>query len=271
VIFNKKRSQYRLAFGADPMFEIALQRCLTEVLQGIPPSSLASNFMIDFNLSEAAFAEPNTRITELFKAIFDGSGRCPPAFFSSKGEPRFGGVFRRQFCGSRAAFQHVAGLVHKLGYPIYIRDVSYLGFPAYQVYVPGLSETVRFGKEAAQMALQEIPFIRGCLLNLKNTTEVDLKRCIHSLEALSNSAIFGSIYKTYQNVSFTKNLTHIALEDSADFWCMHNNFLLALMCHRIGDHKGAYQHLSSFLEKCAGKGNITQSFLWNVPPGLLQA
>ncbi len=40
VILDKTRDQYFYAFGADPIFEIALQRCITEVFQGVRGSEI---------------------------------------------------------------------------------------------------------------------------------------------------------------------------------------------------------------------------------------
>jgi ribosomal protein S12 methylthiotransferase accessory factor len=263
VIFNRERSQYRLAFGADPIFEIALQRCLTEAVQGTPPDQLAGGFMLDFDLSPAYFADPDARLLELLKTMTDGSGRCPPAFFFSRNEPCFEGAFQAKYRGSRAALQHVSRLIQELGYPIYIRDVSYLNFPAYYVYIPGLSEPSRLDEQALQIAFQELPFIRNCLLNLNSATETDLRRCIASLEAMLNTVNFGCIYQTRYRPTFTKNLCRVSFQDSADFYALQNGYLLALMCHRVGDYERAFRHLGSFL----GDTNVREK-LPNLPYGM---
>ena len=62
---------------------------------------------------------------------------------------------------------YVVGKVNELGFDMYVRDVSYLGFPSYHVYIPGMSE-VHFSDFHESMAiLYGLQENRTALMNLK--------------------------------------------------------------------------------------------------------
>ena len=125
--------------GADPCPVTALERCLTETFQGTereisglfkseccPPfkdADLRSRYMI--NDAEIAYH-------------VDGSGKAAYCLFNPKDE------YTDSFKGTdaeseRSDYEYMISLTKKLGYSLYIRDWSFMGFPAYHVVVPEIS------------------------------------------------------------------------------------------------------------------------------------
>jgi ribosomal protein S12 methylthiotransferase accessory factor len=120
------------SFGAHPRFEIALERALTELLQGRALDALAGFPEPGFDLDEIASA-PNIEIH-----FVDSSGIISWNFLGET--PDFA------FCDwnfSNTTAEDYAWLVdalHAEGRDIYIADFEHLGVYACRIIVPGMSE-----------------------------------------------------------------------------------------------------------------------------------
>jgi ribosomal protein S12 methylthiotransferase accessory factor len=120
------------SFGAHPRFEIALERALTELLQGRALDALAGFPAPGFDLDEIASA-PNIEIH-----FVDSSGIISWNFLGDT--PDF------EFCDwnfSTTTAEDYAWLVeriHAMGHDIYVADFTHLGVYACRIIVPGMSE-----------------------------------------------------------------------------------------------------------------------------------
>lgn len=133
-LINQKTGKYHTHFGAAPHFEIALQRTLTESFQGRNIDKVAE-FDRFIRRSENKFD-----VAHLANQLIKGAAEKTPEFFLESAEPYekpagFTGV------GNRELFKECVEFLHDMGYDVLIRDYSCLGFPTYQVIVPGYSET----------------------------------------------------------------------------------------------------------------------------------
>lgn len=135
VIFvNKDDQSYFIKFGAHPIFEIAIERTLTELLQGQNIRSMmgVKEFSYKNNLDDEH--------GNLLNILVNGSGIYPTELFKSAFSYEF-----REFedvgnLDNKEMFKHMVDFLQSRGFDIYVRDVSYLGFPSYHVIIPGLSE-----------------------------------------------------------------------------------------------------------------------------------
>ncbi|MFH1494145.1 MAG: 30S ribosomal protein S12 methylthiotransferase accessory factor YcaO [Pseudomonadota bacterium] len=120
------------SFGAHPRFEIALERALTELLQGRALDALAGFPEPGFDLEEIA-SSPNIEIH-----FVDSSGIISWNFLGDT--PDF------EFCDwnfSTTTAEDYAWLVeriHAMGHDIYVADFTHLGVYACRIIVPGMSE-----------------------------------------------------------------------------------------------------------------------------------
>ena len=120
------------SFGAHPRFEIALERALTELLQGRDFDALAGFPEPGFDLDEIS-ASPNIEIH-----FVDSSGIISWNFLGST--PDF------EFCDwnfsdtTAGDCQWLMDRIHRSGHDIYIADFTHLGVYACRILVPGLSE-----------------------------------------------------------------------------------------------------------------------------------
>jgi len=120
------------SFGAHPRFEVALERALTELLQGRALDALGGFPEPGFDLDEIA-SSPNIEIH-----FVDSSGIISWNFLGDT--PDF------EFCDwnfsatTAEDYDWLVGMIHGEGYDIYVADYTHLGVYACRMLVPGMSE-----------------------------------------------------------------------------------------------------------------------------------
>ena len=120
------------SFGAHPRFEIALERALTELLQGRALDALGGFPEPGFDLDEVA-SSPNIEIH-----FVDSSGVISWNFLGDT--PDF------EFCDwnfsatTAEDYDWLVDMIHAGGHDIYVADYTHLGVYACRIIVPGMSE-----------------------------------------------------------------------------------------------------------------------------------
>lgn len=133
-IIDLRTGRYHTHFGAYPVFEIALQRALTESFQGRNVDNIA-RFEGFCYKTEDVFGLENLS-SELVKGVAEKM----PGFFV--GTPQYPFDKNIGFAGknNRELLWECVDFIREQGYDILVRDCSCLGFPTYQVLIPGYSE-----------------------------------------------------------------------------------------------------------------------------------
>lgn len=120
------------SFGAHPRFEVALERALTELLQGRALNSLKGFAAPGFDMAEIADSQ-NLEIH-----FVDSSGVISWDFLRSTPDYPF---VDWQFANSTAEdYQWCVDTIHGMGHDIYVADFTHLGGYACRILVPGMSE-----------------------------------------------------------------------------------------------------------------------------------
>jgi ribosomal protein S12 methylthiotransferase accessory factor len=206
------------SFGAHPRFEIALERALTELLQGRALDALAGFPEPGFDLDEIA-ASPNIEIH-----FVDSSGIISWNFLGDT--PDF------EFCdwnfSSTTAedYDWLVERVHRAGNDIYIADFSHLGVYACRILVPGMSEIYPIDDlEWENNSVGNL--IREAILHLP---ELDDDECADLLEMLNELDL--------QNQRPVAALIGLAA-DADSFWSdLRVGELKTLLALAIGDAEG---------------------------------
>lgn len=133
-LIDRRTGRYHTHFGAHPIFEIALERALTESFQGRNIASITKNE--DFTGKNGAKFSFNEFYTELRRS----SGNKRPGFFVGECTLTFDPNMGVDACDNRQILRYCVDYFAQRGYPLLVRDCSCLGFPTYQVLVPGYSE-----------------------------------------------------------------------------------------------------------------------------------
>ena len=165
------------SFGAHPRFEIALERALTELLQGRALDTLDGFPEAGFDLDEIV-SSPNIEIH-----FVDSSGIISWNFLGDT--PDF------DFCdwnfSSTTAEDHqwLVDMVHRQGHDIYVADYTHLGVYACRIIVPGMSEIYPVDDLEYENSSVANP-IREAILYLP---ELDDDECTDLLDTLNESGL----------------------------------------------------------------------------------
>lgn len=131
-LLNRKTGGAYLSFGAHPLFEVALERSLTELLQGRSFEGLDDLPAPTFN--ETAITEPNNLVDH----FVDSSGIVSWKFFSDKSDYPYTGW---NFKGSgQQEFEYLMNILTELDKEVYIADFEDFGIPSCRIIVPDFSE-----------------------------------------------------------------------------------------------------------------------------------
>lgn len=132
TLMNPRTGGVFASFGAHPSLEVALERSLTELLQGRSFEGLNDLPAPTFN--QMAVTEPNNFVEH----FIDSSGVVSWRFFSARSEYEF---VDWDFSGSNhEEVNTLFGILSDLGKEAYVAVYDELGAPACRILVPGYSE-----------------------------------------------------------------------------------------------------------------------------------
>jgi len=120
------------SFGAHPRFEVALERALTELLQGRALGSLKGFVAPGFDMEEIADSQ-NLEIH-----FVDSSGVISWDFLRSTPDYEF--VDWNFGTTTEEDYNWCVNTIHNSGHDMYIADFTHLGVYACRIFVPGMSE-----------------------------------------------------------------------------------------------------------------------------------
>jgi ribosomal protein S12 methylthiotransferase accessory factor len=132
TLMNPRNGGVFASFGAHPNFEVALERTLTELLQGRSFEGL--NDLIPPTFNEFAVKEHNNIIDH----FIDSTGVISWKFFSEKADYEFADW---NFSGTtEEEFNYLMGILQEMEKEVYIADFEELGAKATRILVPNYSE-----------------------------------------------------------------------------------------------------------------------------------
>ncbi|WP_417567811.1 OsmC domain/YcaO domain-containing protein [Marinobacter sp.] len=174
TLMNPRTGGVFASFGAHPSFEVALERSLTELLQGRSFEGLNDVPPPTFN--SLAVTEPNNFVEH----FIDSTGVVSWRFFSAKSDFDF---VEWDFSGTNAEEAAcLFGILRDLGKEVYVAVYEELGAPVCRILVPGYSEVYPVEDlimDNTNMALD----YREDILNLHRLDDDQLADLVERLEA----------------------------------------------------------------------------------------
>ncbi len=198
TLMNPRTGGVFASFGAHPSLAVALERSLTELLQGRSLEGL--NDLPPPTFSSEAVTEPNNFVEH----FVDSSGIVSWRFFSSKPDYKFvEWDFSSQ--GDESNAQEAAtlfGILNSMGKEAYVAVYDQLGATACRILVPGYSEVYPIEDLIWDNTNKALLF-RADILNLSSLDDVSLGSL---LERLENNELdeYGDI-ATLIGVEFDEN------------------------------------------------------------------
>ncbi len=141
LIHDPEHGACAFHIGAAPSPVTALERCFTEIFQTGYTSRLLPIDLGDDPLAEALAAGDHRAVSKHLRNYFrTGAVRFPLAILPGPGDPPFDGGRWEEGADDAADLAILLRRVEAQGWRLFVRDVSFLGFPAFWVYIPGVSE-----------------------------------------------------------------------------------------------------------------------------------
>ncbi len=177
TLMNPRTGGVFASFGAHPNFEVALERTLTELLQGRSFEGL--NDLARPTFSSHAVTEPNNSVEH----FIDSSGVVSWRFFSAKADYDF---VEWDFTdgGNNSNAQEAEllfGLLEDMGKEVYMAVFEHLGATACRILVPDYSEVYPIDDLIWDNTNKAL-FFREDILNLHRLTQAELKALVERLE-----------------------------------------------------------------------------------------
>lgn len=212
------------SFGAHPRFEVALERALTELLQGRALDMLKDFPAPGFDMEEIADAQ-NLEIH-----FVDSSGVISWEFMRDK--PDFEFVDWNFGTTTAEDYQWCCDTIHASGHDIYVADFTHLGVYACRIFVPGMSEI--YPIEELQWQNNTVGnLVRPALLRVQ---QLDEEECDDLLDTLLDLDLADNLAVT--------TLIGLAADANTPWATLRVGELKTLLSIAVGDEEGILQGCS---------------------------
>lgn len=248
TLMNPRNGGVFASFGAHPNFEVALERTLTELLQGRSFEGL--NDLIPPTLNDFAVKEHNNIIDH----FIDSTGVVSWKFF--KATPDFEFVDWNFSGSTQEEFTYLMGILKELDKEVYIADYEELGAKATRILVPRYSEIYLPEELVWDNHNRSLKFRRD-VLNLHSLNDSELSALVTRLEeseidnyttvaeligvAFDENSIWGQL-----TIGELKALSYLALKNVEE--AKVNVEMLSTFSNSLPERKKFYQLLNVLLD-----------------------
>jgi ribosomal protein S12 methylthiotransferase accessory factor len=256
LIVKNGRAVFNL--GASPDFSIAVERCFMEMFQGsdleLIENKLRPIAPLDFDTADRNFADEKRRPQyQYYLSLRAGMGIVHPAVFDHSQPFNPENLFRSDSLISKDCLRSLLKIASRRGQDVYIRDVSFLGFPAFQVYIPGMSEVIRLEHPDLAWCLLDLPIARKIFFGLDKSSPEEIRFLIKTIEHLLDYPYIEKdlLLQKLHNLNLSGNviLNNVDLEN-----------ILALLYFKSGDAKSAHRVLDNYI-----RSMLTTEQFYNPP------
>lgn len=241
----RELQKYRLNVGCDTCFQVALSRCLTEIYQGVSDEAKFDKAALPIPVEEPSCfrnSDENSmyqRFIVFAEFTKDNGGQFPLSLFADKPSYQFDPEVWTQRNSYAEEVRRLISFFHSQGRNVYLRDVSFMGFPSVFCYVPEVSALGR--KNVPPPVMDDAPImieldkIEPKALKLKTCSDAELKEIVEVLEKLSGPLAFTDIFG-------------IKLKQQSP-WTQYNiAFMLSQAYYKLGQLDRARNSFKKFLE-----------------------
>lgn len=236
-IIHKATQAYRVNIASDPVLEIAIQRTLTETFQGKNIHNFASHHdgrilgkVTDYSIANNVINQlraNNGLYTADYFADEITCDREPTQFADNSNKT------------NKELLEYALGVYRQLGKPVYVRNLSFLGFQSYKFVVPGFSETrwVSLGDPISEYFVADQA--RNTYRNPLKATQEDL------IWMLNHAKMINGLIERRDSFSHLSGIPITGASNRILPWVTR-----AYAAYRLDKKADAVQHLSKAIVFC---------------------
>lgn len=234
LLIDKNEQKYFVKFGSHPKFEIALERTLTELLQGQDIKNM-------MGVKEYSYFNEFNEADNLMGILVNGSGFYPNEFFSSRFSYISNGFEEMGEPSNKEMLRYLMNLLEDEGYHVFIRDVSFLGFPSYHIIVPGFSEIENLDNVESLEKYLEYSKIKNNVRNFNDLEPNEIDEVIKHMEKYNGG---GSIVQ----------FLNLPISNVFPWYYTNTNLYIAALSYKNGDYLKAYEAIDIYVKAYASIG-----------------
>ncbi|SHK42100.1 YcaO-like family protein [Paramaledivibacter caminithermalis] len=248
IILDSRLMKYTISLGAHPVFDIALQRCITEAFQ----ASQVNHKMYPFHI---LFEDDNNKRFTVDQAIIGAYIGNINLLEEREQSKVYKKAFQENVNSNEDLLDFMCKKIIDQKFDIYIRDCSYFGFPAFRIYVNGMSEIYQYSADELHGIYEDNHLIKRYLLNIKQCSQEDLKELAICLEKMVQKNLFSGV-DLY-------NICDVIFESGTDiqFLLENPNFFISIIYTRLANYEKAYEYLKKYIDKNSYKISNIQYFI----------
>ena len=220
TLINPKDGSVFASFGAHPSFEVALERTVTELLQGRSLEQLDGFQPPCFDLDEVADHH------NLETHFIDSSGLIAYDFFKHEADYEFADWDHDSTTDNE--FGYLCKIIHEMGHDIYISDYEHLNVYSCRIIVPGMSDIYPVD-DLVWSNNNEGALFREDILSLKNLSIAKWTKLLNRLEE-----------GAYNDVQRVAEFIGVAPDAGTTWASLRMGELKAMLCLAIKDYEQAY-------------------------------
>jgi len=173
TLINPKDASVLASFGAHPCFEVALERTVTELLQGRSLDTLDDFHAPSFNADEVS--DPQN----LEAHFINSTGLISYEFFKNQSDYDF--VDWDYDADTKNELNAMMGIAKSEGFEVYMADYGHLGVYACRIVVPGMSDIYPI-EDLAWNNNNVGAYFREAILTLDALDDQELRTVLENLE-----------------------------------------------------------------------------------------
>lgn len=242
IIYDNLKKKYLFSIGADPDFNIALQRCITEILQGISAEDIESKMKYinnEYEDNKKLYGQ-EFLLTNWLKSYSSNSGVHPKSIFSDRNKINLNMLPFYNVKDNKQALEILLNIITKNGLKIYIKDYSYLGFDTYRTYIPTLSEIDELDTLKYEIA-SNIEQLKQIYFNIFETSKMMNDKIENLFLKLANS-------KRYRELILPNNMFNVNEYIECDYIYLNFFYILLIEMFLIKNYKKATEYIDDALE-----------------------
>jgi ribosomal protein S12 methylthiotransferase accessory factor len=200
LLVSPDNRNYCFHLGADPCPITALERCFTELYQG---RRRAFYPIVGLPEDEQPLDHSSWR-QQLHRTISSCSGKWPVRILAANADYEFRRFSHPVSTSDHEDFQWLLQKMDELGYSLLIRESGFLGFPAFHVFVPGMSEMTNVLHNRFVEQLSHFERLLPLFYKMKNASPTQRQNVADGIEAYAAA----SLNNEFDSRSFFRHCPH---------------------------------------------------------------